>query len=564
MFSKKALLLALAMTQGCTVVQANVVFDHFKNNAGKYAAGAAATMATAAAGGFYGYKRVQEYIATEDNAATLETSKHHENWDKIEAENQEFLQNPHDAFPADFTWGAGTSYYQVEGAAENTDQYNWQIDEQGNQRVQHLIGNACDSWNRWREDIDAAHEIGLNQYRFSIDWSKVEPTPGVFDQTAIDRYKEMVTYIRSKGMTELIGFHHYADPQWFAEKEAFTKKENIKDFVRFCTRMVQEIGHAPGRLWATFNSPTGYAFPKYHQGIRVPGIKGNTQLTMEVLKNMAKAHWEVSKACKAVNPNFQIGILLNIMHLDPWREGHLADENVCKIGDKMQNECIFNFFTTGKFAIETPVELDSIKMLPEWMKTFIRSKMQGNGWYARIVAEDTNENVSESLDFIGINHYSHMYMKNAEKVNVPFETKTQNENYTIYPEGMYRAIKLIHEKMVQPIKAKTGKEIPVYVTENGVSHDDPQVRLKFFQRTMYMIKKAMDDGYPVHGYTYWSLLDNYEWGSYDKKYGLVHVDFPIGGNGTLNRTIKTDIGTNWFRNLVTNYKQRFTAGAPAA
>lgn len=561
MITKRGLLLALTMAHGFTAVQANV-FDHLRNNAGKYAIGAAATTATTIAGGFYAKKRVLEYLATEDNAATLETSKHHRNWDQIEAENPEFFQEPHNAFPADFIWGAGTSYYQVEGAAENTDQYNWQIDEQGNQRVQHLIGNACDSWNRWREDVDADYELGLMQYRFSIDWSKVEPKPGEFNQDAIDRYKEMVAYIRSKGMTELIGLHHYADSQWFAEKEAFTKEENIKDFVRFCVRMVQEIGHAPGRLWATFNSPTGYVFPKYHQGTRVPGIKGNTQLTMEALKNLLEAHVQVYQACKAVNPALQIGILKNVMHLDPWREGHKADELVCKIGNAMQNECIFNFFTTGKFAIETPVELDSIKMLPERVKAYIRSKLQGNGWYARVVGH-TNEKAPESLDFVGINHYSHMYMKNGTKVNVPFETKTQNENYTIYPEGMYRAIKLIHEKMVQPIKAKTGKEIPVYVTENGVSHDDPQVRLKFFQRTMYMIKKAMDDGYPVHGYTYWSLLDNYEWGSYDKKYGLVHVDFPVGGNGTLNRTIKTDAGTAWFRNLVTQYKKKHARAAAA-
>lgn len=539
MITKKGLLLALAMAQGCTIVQANV-FDHLKNNLGKYAAGA---VVTTIAGGVYAKNRVQEYIATEDNAATLETSKHHENWDKIEAGNKDFFENPYLYFPEGFTLGAGTSYYQVEGAAENTDHYHWQIDEQGNQRVPDLVGNACDSWNRWREDIDAAHELGLNQYRFSIDWSKVEPTPGVFDQAAIDRYKEMVAYIRSKGMTELIGFHHYADPQWFAEKEAFTKMENIEDFVRFCTKMAQEIGHAPGRLWATFNSPTGYVFHKYHIGDFPPGIKGNLKLTMCALKNMLEAHVQVYQACKKVDPALQIGILKNIMHTDPWREGHEVDKLVCKIANKLQNECIFNFFTTGTFKAKVPFD------------------------YLPVMVNEThtNDKAPESLDFIGVNHYSHMYMKNGAKIVPPFETKTQNENYTIYPEGMYRAIKLIHEKIVQPIKAKTGKEIPVYVTENGVSHDDPQVRLKFFQRTMYMIKKAMDDGYPVHGYTYWSLLDNYEWGELDKKnYGLVRVDFHIHGNGTLNRTIKTDIGTNWFRNLVTNYKKRFTAGPAAA
>jgi beta-glucosidase len=548
MLLRKRLLLALVMIQGCTVVQVRALEEYFnvvyspriqeffqpQGRATKlfWVAGGAVALV---GGGIYANNKFKAYLATEDNAATLETSKQHENWDKIEAENQEFFQDPHNAFPQNFTWGAGTSYYQVEGAAENTDQYHWQVDEQGNQRVQHLVGNACDSWNRWREDVDAVYALGLNQYRFSIDWSKVEPQPGVFDQEVIDRYKEMVAYIRSKGMTELIGFHHYADPQWFAELGAFTKMENIVYFVRFCVRMVQEIGHAPGRLWATFNSPTGYAFPKYHMGIRVPGIKGNFQLTMEVLKNMMEAHVQVYQACKAVNPELQIGLLKNVMHLDPWRQGHAIDNLGCKIGNKAQNECIFNFFTTGTFKAKIP--FDYLPLM------------------ANVV--HTNDKAPECLDFIGINHYSHAYMKNKTKMNAPFETKTQNENYTVYPEGMYRAIKLIHEKMVQPIKAKTGKEIPVYVTENGIAHDDPQVRLEFFQRTLYMIKKAIEDGYPVLGYTYWSLLDNYEWGSYDKKYGLVHVDFPIGGNGTLNRTIKTDAGTTWFRNLVTSYKKKY-------
>lgn len=563
MLSKKALLLALVMVQGCTVVQTQAIYDKvrnlqelvyvhdsfhssapsvksfFKPQESKlfWAVGGIVTLV---GGGLYAKHKFKAYLATEDNAATLETSKHHRNWGVIEAENPDFFQNPHQFFPENFIWGAGGSYLQYDDEAINTDFFHWQFDEQGNQRVQHLIGKACDSWNRWREDVDAVYALGLNQYRFSIDWSKVEPTPGVFDQKVIDQYKEMVAYIRSKGMTELIGFHHYADPQWFAELGAFTKMENITYFVRFCVRMVQEIGHAPGRLWATFNSPTGYVFAKYHQGVRAPGIKGDAQLTMEALKNVLEAHVQVYQACKKVNPELQIGILKNVLHLDPWREEHWIDELVCEIGNKMQNECIFNFFTTGTFKAKIP--FDYVPFM------------------ANVV--HTNDKAPESLDFIGINHYSHMYMKNSSKMVPLFETKTQNENYMVYPEGMYRAIKLIHEKMVQPIKANTGKEIPVYVTENGIAHDDPQTRLEFFQRTMYMIHQAIEDGYIVHGYTYWSLLDNYEWGSYDKKYGLVHVDFPIGGNGTLNRTIKTDIGTNWFRNLVTSYKKKY-AGATA-
>jgi len=428
------------------------------------------------------------------------------------------------SFPADFVFGAGTSSFQVEGDSDNTDWWHWEAEcyPDGTPHVQERSAQACDHWHRYKEDIALAKKMGLTVFRFSLAWDKIEPKEGEYNQKAIDHYKDVIATCKEHGIKPLIGLHHYTDPVWFAQKGAFEKEENIADFVRFSTKMMAEFGHDVW-LWATFNSPSGYAFHKYHLGDFPPGIKGDTQKTIEVYKNLCEAHVQVWQAAQELNKQngsaIKVGILKNIMHIDPWRQWHPMDCNVSRIAEQLQDDAFFSFFTTGTF--NGKVTAFGVKQLADVVHT--------------------NEQAPQSLDFIGVNYYSHSYMKNTNKCNAPFETATQNETYTIYPEGMYRAIKKVNERLVQPIKERIGKDVPIYVTENGIAANNPEDRLTFFKRYLYAISKAIKEGINVRGYITWSLLDNYEWrGGTDVKYGLIKVDF---ANGTLNRSIKDDAGT---------------------
>ena len=442
------------------------------------------------------------------------------NWDEIDATNVNF--------PKEFMFGVGTSSFQVEGECNNTDWWRWEEDERS--LVENRSGRACDQQNKFKEDIKLLAELGVGIYRFSIAWDKVQPTPDRFDDNAIEHYKEMCRELAKYGIKAHIGFHHYTDPLWFADLGGFEREENIHYFADYCRCVLQAFAQDPEvnntvKLWSTFNSPSGYAFHKYLIGDFPPGIKNNKQLTLTVLKNMMEAHVQAYSAKQEVNPTAQLGILKNILQFDPWRSWHPMDNFACIIASKMTDECIFSFFTTGRFIAKIP--FDNAPFMAD--------------------VDYTNLKAPECLDFIGLNYYGHTYLKNMTRFLHPDEIPTQNPNYALYPEGLYRAICTIKEKIVDPITRVRNKHLPIYVTENGIACPNPEHRLLFFTRYMYALHRARQEGTDVRGYIFWSFMDNYEWGSYAKKYGIVHIDF---NSPDLKRTIKTDAGTQYFLHVI--------------
>lgn len=463
----------------------------------------------------------KQLAQTDYGAVTLDNRGYYWDWNAIDTCAI--------SFPGDFLWGAGTSAYQVEGNCVNTDWHVWEheVDADGKPRVKDKAGIACDHWNKYQEDIDLIEQIGLGVYRLSLAWDKIQPDKDTFDSNALEHYKNVVRALHERGIKVLIGFHHYADPLWFADLGGFTALENIDYFVRFCTHVFQSFhdDQMNADLWTIFNSPCGYAFHKYYVGDFPPGIKGDKQLTLTVLKHMCEAHVRVYQAAKKINNDFYIGLLKNIIQIDPWRPWHPLDRCAAYMAAQMTDACQFSFFTTGLFKVHIPLMVD---------------------------IEYYNSMAPYSFDFVGLNYYSHTYIKNMQKMAHPDEIKTNNPNYTVYPEGLYRAIAQVSDCLCKPVQNLTGKEIPVYVTENGIAHDNPHVRKLFFERYLYALHKAIADGYNVKGYIYWALMDNYEWGYYGKKcYGLMHVDFD---DPELKRTIKTDEGTQYFINCIQNAK----------
>lgn len=463
-------------------------------------------------------------LKTDYDAIDYGDGRFYWNWDEIDTSDITFEDS--------FIFGAGTSAYQVEGNCDNTDWYYWEqeVDKTGAlKNVQHQCDVACDQYSKYKEDVALIKEMGLDIYRFSIAWDKVQPHQDEFDQDAINHYKDMCIALKENGIKAHIGFHHYTDPKWLADLGGFENEANIEHFVGYCARILREFADdgIEVELWSTFNSPSGYAFHKYHVGDFPPGIKKDKQLTLTVLKNMMEAHVRVYRAKEDINPEAKLGILKNILQCDPWRPWHPLDRFACQIAMDMTDTCIFNFFTTGRFIAKIPFE------------------------HAPFMADVEHENTMapKSLDFIGLNYYSHSYLKNMTRFSHPYEIHTQNPNYTFYPEGLHRAIETITTQMVQPIETLTGKHLPIYVTENGLACDNEHHRKLFFHRYLYALSKAKKDGHEVNGYIFWSLMDNYEWGSYDKKYGLVHVDFE---SEDLTRTIKTDAGTQYYLDIVKN------------
>lgn len=406
----------------------------------------------------------------------------HWDWAKINPQEKSLH------FPSNFVWGVATSAQQVEGCHLNNSWTQWELD--GN--VKEPCGTTCDHWNRYKEDIKLIKALGANTYRFSIEWSKIEQKPGIFDEKALDHYEAVCDELVANGIKPAVTLHHYTDPIWFMDKGGFEAIKNSTYFVDFCAHVFARL-HKKVAFWFTFNSPCGYAANGYYRGATPPGKK-SMQLSAEVFKNVLETHVQVYQRLKAMPGGEQsrIGILKNIYQLEPYCSWNPLDCKACSFGSQLQNTCFYDFFTTGTYKVYIP-----------WM----------------VNVTYTNKRAPKSLDFIGLNYYGHTYMKNFSICTPKDEEKTQNANYTLYPEGMYQAIAEISEKIAEPL------HIPIYITENGIATNDEAKRDRFYRRYLYAISKAIEDGYDVRGYITWTLMDNYEWGTYKKKYGLYKVDF---------------------------------------
>jgi len=411
---------------------------------------------------------------------------------------------------------------------------------------------ACDFWHNYEAMIkEMAEQTEIKIFRMEILWSRVQPDgPDAFDHEAIQHYKKIVQTLKKYGIQPLIVFHHYTIPTWFENRGGFEQKKNIVYFVNFCSEIYHAL-HQDVTYWSTFNAVEGYAFKGYWVGDGAPGIKGDMQKTALVIKNMLEAHVQVYQKIKKKFlyyqflrkqnidiPNPQIGIQKNILPLDPagntWKQKLLSvfSRMTCEIGNLLQNEGFYNFFTTGTYRVYIPT------------KAFV---------------VHANPDAPNCLDWIGVNTYSNRYLYlGQEVIEQDPEKQTLNPTYRFYPQGIYRAVQEVAERIAQPIaRLKNMDSIPIWITENGIptrynnKHDDEK-RTRFFQQALHTITQTIADGYRVEAYLPWSSHDNYEWGAEEhfgtKPYGFFYVD-PKNPNGP--HPLKK--GSHYFCNFVQTF-----------
>ena len=298
-------------------------------------------------------------------------------------------------------------------------------------------------------------------------------------------YKRQVPYVT---------LHHFTNPTWFDELGSFEKEKNIDFFINFCELVFNRYSDKVSN-WCTINEPEVYSVMGYFSGIFPPGKK-DAQLSAEVQKNLLIAHTRVYHKLKSL-PNgkkCKIGIVKNVMQFDPSRRWHLLDWLACRITDTVYNKMSLSYLKYGKIKINIPFFIN---------------------------IDYTNKDAVGATDFFGLNYYSHVHLK-FQFDKHEFFTNTYPENdimtdmpYTIYPEGLYRAI-----RRVKSINK------PIIITENGIADSKDDRRGLFIKRYIYAVNKAIEDDIDVRGYFYWSLMDNFEWAEgYDMKFGLYEVDF---------------------------------------
>lgn len=414
-------------------------------------------------------------------------------WDWTEPRDLSWARS----FGPDFLWGVAAAAHQVEGDNNNNNWSRWETETgpDGKPRIKdgHKAGLACDHYNRFREDIGLMVELGVQSYRLSLEWSRIEPRPGAWDTDAIAHYHEVIDAVIAAGLTPMVTLHHFTHPLWFEELGSFEKEENLGHIVRFTERMFQEFG-AKVRWWCTLNEPEVLASQGWFAGIFPPGKK-DPQLTAVVLSNLMRAHGRMYRAIKAMpgGHDAEVGLVKDIFQFDADRRWHLGDAAVANVLDLVMNESILEALHTGRFALKVP-GLMSLDV----------SVVEAAG----------------SLDFIGLNYYSHYRVRFKADLAEPFTLRQRPDErqtdmpYPVYPEGLYRALQRIGRL-----------KVPVLITENGVADAADTLRDDFIRRYLYAVHRARQDGVDVRGFYYWSLMDNFEWAEgWHMKFGLYEMD----------------------------------------
>lgn len=429
-------------------------------------------------------------------------------WEKINTENM--------FFPVEFSWGTATAAHQVEGNNTNNNWYQWEysVDEYGKSRIHEnqKSGFSVDHWNRYPNDIKLMNDLGTSHYRFSIEWSRIEPSKGFIDQDALDHYRLICNELIKNNITPVVTLHHFTHPIWFEKMGAFEKKENIQYFISYSDTVFKFLNDLVP-IWCTINEPAVFVSQGYFNGVFPPGKK-DPKLAAIVLGNILDSHVELYRHLKSTpaGKKSKIGIVKNIFQFEPYQRWNIMDWAVSGMLDSVFNSSIINFFKTGNFDFHLPLQ-------------------------AKLSFKNT-EAIS-SIDFIGLNYYSHYLVSARPDLKEPFvfiqrpdEIQTDMD-YSIYPEGFYRALHTIKQL-----------EVPIYVTENGIADKEDTRRSLFIERYIYAMYKAMREGVDVRGYFYWTLMDNFEWAEgYDKKFGLYSVNFD-----NQERTLRK--GSNSFKKII--------------
>ncbi|MGC2310515.1 MAG: family 1 glycosylhydrolase [Candidatus Babeliaceae bacterium] len=425
-------------------------------------------------------------------------------------------------FPSSFSWGVALCEYQNSGAdrCPNTNWAQWEYshDSKGNPRIagDQKSQGACNFYDKWRDDIQLLKELKVDSLRLSVEWSLIEPQCGAFDEKVIEHYRQICQTLLKEGITPLITLHHFTDPLWFTHIGAFEVEENSFYFVRFCKRIFTELADLVP-LWVTFNEPGVYVFQGYLRGVFPPGEVFNINLAAQVLKNMLKAHVKAYKALKVLpeGKKVQIGIVHQLVQFEPYNEKNPLEKIVSGYMNSFMHQVIFDFLKTGEYRFVKPFQ-----------------------HYEKI------EEAPYCYDFIGLNYYSHMLVTSQWPEIIKHESGYREGDiptdmpYGIYAEGLYRAIKSVSEL-----------EVPIYITECGISDKKDDRRELFLKRYLYALSCAIEDGYDVRGFYYWSLMDNFEWDmGYDQKFGLYEIDFE-----TQKRTLRN--GSRYYIDVIEKSKE---------
>lgn len=410
-------------------------------------------------------------------------------------------------FSKDFLLGAATAAHQVEGNNTNSD--CWAMEQMEHTSYAEPSLDAVDHYHRYEEDIKLMANAGLNTYRFSLEWARIEPEEGQFSEEAIEHYRNVIRCCKENGIEPIVTLHHFSSPIWLIGKGGWEAQSTIDDFARYTRYVMEKLGSELSYV-CTINEA--------NMGLQIAAIAERYQRQM--MAQMAKAADGKDEADGTV----QVGINLQKMMAD---QQAAAEENKKVFGvEKVEN---FTSMRTREGDILIMKAHHAAKAVIKELAPHIQVGLTLS-LHDMQVAEAGGEPFAEKEwenefthylpyiqgdDFLGVQNYTRSLFGPNGGLPYPEGAETTQMNYEFYPEALEHVIR----KVAEDFKGD------LIVTENGVATSDDSRRMAFIEKALAGVKSCMDDGIPVKGYCHWSLMDNFEWQKgYSMTFGLISVD----------------------------------------
>jgi len=397
------------------------------------------------------------------------------------------------SFPPGFLWGAATAGHQVEGDNRNSDWWAWE--QRSGTPVAEPSGAACEHFTRYPQDVALLADAGLNTYRYSIEWSRVEPAEGAFDAGALQHYRQMTQTVVDAGVIPMVSLNHFTVPQWFAARGGWTADDAADVFGRYCEQVVRAIGDLVP-WWCTLNEPGNVAVGGYLGALGWPPGTRSYSDWKRATRGMTEGHRRALAVVKSLHPSAQVGATHGMIEWLPSTAARPAVAQVRRMfEDAFLDVCGDDDYIGVQTYTRLPVPLP-LALAP--------------AVYAAMAVPAVRDQLLPTLIRRATAGFGDHGPEASDGV------RRTDMGYEFWPEAIAATLR-------RAASLFPGKDL--VVTEHGIATRDDPERVEFITRGLTAVRQVMDDGLPVRGYIHWSLLDNFEWTlGFRPTFGLIGVD----------------------------------------
>ena len=410
------------------------------------------------------------------------------------------------AFPKGFLTGAATAAHQVEGNNIHSDY--WAQEQMPHSSFTEPSGPACDHYNRYEEDIRLLADAGLNAYRFSVEWARIEPEEGHFDEAETEHYRKVIACCRQYGVEPIVTLLHFTSPVWLIQKGGWEAESTIEYFRRYAAYVTEKLGEGLHYI-CTINEA--------NMGLQIAAISRRFQLMAEQAQKRQAEAGKAAEGTVQVGMNFQ-KMMENMKHAAMENAGVFGtpDPKIFVSARTPEGDAlVFRAHQAAKEAIKAinpgirvgiTLSLHDLQALPGGEEYAENAWNEEFRHYLPYIRDD---------DFLGVQNYTRTQYGPQGQLPCLEGAELTQMDYEFYPEALEHVIRRVHEDFRGDL----------IVTENGVATADDSRRVEFIRRALAGVEKCISDGIPVKGYCHWSLMDNFEWQKgYSMTFGLIAVD----------------------------------------